>query len=360
MRIKIMLLGVWVVLMSGCVAHDNAKEMAVAMVNTGAKYDAYIDKVDEQYQKELALLNQLMNASSTQSTQAINQQVSLSNTLATQYYQKATLQVELDYWQARKLLSEQYDAFDITLKQKLKERFAEMEAEIFKFEEAATDAREKSKANPQDLVLKSDYAEAAAKYLSRYAEYRDKREKVMDDADATGEAFLNEYVKKLDTSKTTYLKSIKDTFNGRDKTVAPATSGVTSKEYKGLTQHFALIKAYIEATEEASGAFKDYFYVNGFGKDSLFSDALTEFGKGTVSGVFKPEDVKTDIEDVKNQGKDLVKDLSGDLKTRLSGIEEGAKSAFDNTKLNFMQATTQKVFEIVDGAFKKVGLTGAN
>ncbi|NQY64260.1 MAG: hypothetical protein HRT38_11100 [Alteromonadaceae bacterium] len=343
----------------GCTAKDDAQKLVNKMVETNQEYKPYLVKVKQAYHKELALINTLVEdqESTIKEANKLIQQNAASR--AKTEYQLAHSQVELSYFTTLNSIELSLTQFQLQLGAKIEESLNALKQEVFKFETKAQRAKIKMNDNPQDNVLKQKYSEAAAQYFSRLIRFNKIERECLQTITLKVNELRNDYQTELTSTKHKYTSELEQVYTTHSsslthsKTADEAGSNPVSEPYQGLTAHFDNLITYTELNRDAAKSLKNYFYVTGFGTESLLVDALTTFSKASFKQLIDPEPVGSKLFDIKNDGKTLLKEITGDIHDNFDKLKDTAKRTFDDIKVDFLKNGKRSLNNFITKTVKK-------
>ena len=352
----------------GCSARNDAEKLVNEMVETNQEYRPYLVSVKQAYSKELNLIKRLVDDQQSTIKEAGKFLQQSSASRAKTQYLLANSQVELSYFTTLNTINLYLTDFQVELNAKVEESLNTLKQEVIKFEKKAQSAKIKMNNHPHDNVLKQKYSEAAAKYFSRLIRFNKIEKECLQTITLQVKKLLDEYQTKLMFTKHKYNGALEQAYTTYNSSLTNAiTEAVTETsiestikstnpslaDYQGLTAHFDNLTIYQELNSDAAKSLKNYFYITGFGAESLLADALKTFGKSSVSQLFNPEPFDTNLFDIKNDGKALLKAVIGNIPDNFDKLKDTAKKSFEEITDDFLKNGKSMLNNSLDKTIKK-------
>jgi hypothetical protein len=255
--------------------------------------------------------------------------------------------VDADYYRAlaegRALVNQRLESLESEIAEKL-ESFAEGAIELQQVAE-----QKESEIVAGDTVSLSDSWEAWAGYYRYLGDYHEERANRLQEGISLVNGVLTDYENELAEVRRTHREEIAALVGEyRSDLDEAASEGADDIDVPSLQPSYEALIAFLNQNASAAQSMHSYHQMFGFGKGSLFSDALTAFGDSAVSGLFADADSLPTFDDLEEAGESIVKDIVNEANASIDDAKREASDAFDQTKSTFTSTLNNKITGIIN------------
>lgn len=342
-----------IVLLTGCSAKQDAQTLTNDLVESNEAFQPYFAQVHKTYLNEINTFNTVINNHEQyviKSTEIITKQTKSLNKAELEL---SKMMVEVDYFKTINIVDIQLASFQLNLELKVLAKMQSLTNEVKKFEQKAITAKQTAKDNENDSVLQGEYSKAVAQYLSRLTTLNTLKNNIINQIKVDITDTKRAYEKRAVDTKKNQLNHLESIFVNHNKPSIALKRPTKPENYNGLTKQFDNIATYQKLNSDAARSLKNYFYVTGFGAESLMADAIKSFGKASVSQLFNPVNVKSDFDSLTTDKQVLFNSASADIKEQFNQAKSLANNAFKEIEIDFKSTAIKKLDELIISYVRK-------